>query len=64
MTYPSQYTPPEMQERMKRYAQSKPSGFHEYHLRQNYRDLCLIYGKEAARELLNEIADTTEERMK
>lgn len=53
-----------MQERMKRYAQSKPSGFHEYHLRQNYRDLCLIYGKEAARELLNEIADTTEERMK
>ena len=32
--------------------------------RQNYRDLCLIYGREAARELLNEIADTTEERMK
>lgn len=61
---PSHYTPPEMSERLQRHAQAKPSGMIEYSIRQNYHDLCLVYGKIMAREIINQIIDTTEARFK
>lgn len=64
MTSPSQYTPPEMQEQTAKYGYDKPLGWLEYQIRDCYRELCKSHGIGGARELLNEIADTTEERMK
>lgn len=46
------------------HAPSKPIGWYEYQIRDCYRELCKSHGIGGARELLNEIADTTEERMK
>lgn len=64
MTTPTHYEPPEMTERMAQYGYDKPNGWLEYQIRDCYRELCKSHGVGGARELLNEIADTTEERLK
>jgi molybdopterin-guanine dinucleotide biosynthesis protein A len=64
MNAPSRYTPPEMTERLARHAQSKPAGMIEYSIRQHYQDLCHVYGAGMARDIVNQIIDTTEARFK